>query len=351
MTTAISVEGIADTGAQSNIWGMQDFLNAGLNKNILENVPLSIRAANKEPISIAGGFIATLEGESNEDKVSCETMILVSDSVSGLFVSFDTLVRLKAISPQFPIVGRCTSSDIYSASLNSSSDRVIHQGCSKPGNTSQCNCPQRSAVPARPQTLPYKPIAENNRAMKEWLLKYFESSTFNTCPHRPLQQMAGPPIEIHVADDAVPKVCHTPAPIPLHWQQQVYEDILRDEAMGILEKVPYGEPVTWCHRLVVTRKHNGSPRRTVDLSPLNKFCKRETHIGESPYHLARRIPRNTWKTVSDAWNGYHSVPLRESDRHLTTFITPFGRWRYTRAPQGYLSSGDGYNRRFQEILE
>ena len=34
----------------------------------------------------------------------------------------------------------------------------------------------------------------------------------------------------------------------------------------------------------------------------------------------------------------------------TTLITPFGRWRYTRAPQGFLSSGDGYNRRFDAIL-
>ena len=54
--------------------------------------------------------------------------------------------------------------------------------------------------------------------------------------------------------------------------------------------------------------------------------------------------------MTDAWNGYHSVPLRESDRHLTTFITPFGRWRYTRAPQGFLTSGDGYNRRFDAVL-
>ena len=35
---------------------------------------------------------------------------------------------------------------------------------------------------------------------------------------------------------------------------------------------------------------------------------------------------------------------------MTTFTTPFGRWRYTRAPQGFLSSGDGYNRRFDAIL-
>ena len=102
--------------------------------------------------------------------------------------------------------------------------------------------------------------------------------------------------------------------------------------------------------MVITRRHDGSPRRTVDLSPLNKLCKRETFATETPFHLARRIPKDTWKTVTDAWNGYHSVPLRQSDRHLTTFITPFGRWRYTRAPQGFLSSGDGYNRRFDAVL-
>ena len=71
---------------------------------------------------------------------------------------------------------------------------------------------------------------------------------------------------------------------------------------------------------------------------------------DTPFKLARRIPKGTFKTVTDAWNGYHGVPLRESDKHLTTFITPFGRFRYTRAPQGFVSSGDGYNRRFAAIL-
>ena len=162
--------------------------------------------------------------------------------------------------------------------------------------------------------------------------------------------MEGPPVEIHVDPAAPPKACHTPTPVPLHWQQRVYDDLLCDEALGVIERVPYGEPTTWCHHMVITRKHDGSPSRTVDLSPLNKFCKRETFAMEPPFHLARRIPKNTWKTVTDAWNGYHRLPLRQSDHHLTNFITPFGRWRYTRAPQGFLSSGDSYNRRFNAIL-
>ena len=169
------------------------------------------------------------------------------------------------------------------------------------------------------------------------------------CPHRALPSMEGPPIEIHVEPTATPKACQTAAPVPLHWQQRVYEDLLRDEALGVIERVPYGEPVTWCHQMIITREHDGSPRRTVDLSPLNKFCKHETFATETLFHLARRIPKDTWKTVTDAWNGYHSVPLRPSDRHLTTFITPFGLWRYRRAPQGFLSSGDGYNRHFDAV--
>ena len=172
-------------------------------------------------------------------------------------------------------------------------------------------------------------MPENNVKMRDWLLEEFGSSTFNTCPHRPLPCMSGPPVEMHIKDNVTPKAVHKAVPVPVHWQEQVLADLRRDEKLGVIEKVPYGEPVTWCHRMVVTRKHDGSPRRTVDLSPLNKHCERETFCSESPFHLARKVPQATWKTVTDAWNGYHSVPLRMSDRHLTTFITPFGRWRYT----------------------
>ena len=71
---------------------------------------------------------------------------------------------------------------------------------------------------------------------------------------------------------------------------------------------------------------------------------------QSPFQQAKSIPSETFKTVLDAWNGFHSVPIRESDRHLTTFITPFGRFRYKVLPQGFKASGDGYTRRYDEII-
>ena len=358
------VSAIADTGAQSNLWGLQDFLDSGFQVADLQKATLNICAANKQQLNVVGGFDARLEGESPSGKiVSCETRVYISDSVVGFYLSFDTLVALSVLDDDFPIIGcynQATNEKSTSITHNSNGSnpniplshvRSLNSGCLEhQGTDLNCKCPQRSAVPLPPESLPFEPSPQNNEKMKQWLLQRYGSSTFNTCPHRPLQEMAGPPIAIHLDADAKPRVCNTPAPIPLHWQKRVEEDLKRDEALGIVEKVPYGVPVTWCHRMVVARKHDGSPRRTVDLSPLNKFCKREVYSSESPFLLARRIPPGTWKTVTDAWNGFHSVPLREADRHLTTFITPFGRWRYTRAPQGYLSSGDGYNKRFEAIL-
>ena len=47
------------------------------------------------------------------------------------------------------------------------------------------------------------------------------------------------------------------------------EDLERDVALGIIEKVPLNTPTTWCARMVVVPKHDGSPRRTVNFKALN----------------------------------------------------------------------------------
>lgn len=345
---------IADTGAQSDLWSLSEFLASGFSTKILSPVKLNLTAANSSGITIEGAFFANIQTNfGKKNAKSCQSMIYVSKVAQSMFLSHETLLNLGIIPEDFPnsnfktknVHNECT----YKSSINVI--RTLTNGCDTltAKNKISCSCPQRTVAPSRPEQLPFPCLPKNNLKMKDWLLDRYKSSTFNTCPHRSLPCMEGPPVEIHVEESATPKACHTPANIPLHWQQRVFDDLLRDEALGVIERVPYGEPVTWCHRMVVTRKHDGNPRRTVDLSPLNKFCKRETFATESPFKLARRIPKRTWKTVTDAWNGYHSVLLREKDRYLTTFITPFGRWRYTRAPQGFVSSGDGYNRRFDAI--
>ncbi len=162
--------------------------------------------------------------------------------------------------------------------------------------------------------------------------------------------MTREPLHLYVDPDARPFAVHKPALVPIHWQEQVFRDLERDVRLRVLEKVGPNTPVTWCSRMVVAAKADGSPRCTLDLQHLNHHSVRQTHHVQSPFHLADRVPQHIIKTVKDAWNGYHSVPIHAEDHHLTTFITPWGRYRYRVAPQGFLASGDGYNLQFDAII-
>ena len=111
--------------------------------------------------------------------------------------------------------------------------------------------------------------------------------------------MAGVPMRHMVDANAEPVAHHTPIPVPLHWQSDVKAGLDHDVSLGILEPVPVGEPVTWCHRMVICAKKNGKPRRTVDFQALNLHATRETHHTQSPFHQAHSVPSGTKKTVFD----------------------------------------------------
>ena len=53
----------------------------------------------------------------------------------------------------------------------------------------------------------------------------------------------------------------------------------------------------------------------------------------------------------DATDGYHSIPLDDESKPLTTFITEWGRFRYLRLPQGFVAAGDAYTRRYDEVIK
>ena len=163
--------------------------------------------------------------------------------------------------------------------------------------------------------------------------------------------MSGPPLKIDIDENVTPSAVHTPIPVPVHWRKEIKAQLDHDVKLGVIEPVPWGEPTTWCSRMIPVAKDDGSPRRTIDLQALNSASVRQTHHTPSPFHQAMSVPHNTVKSVYDAWNGYNSLAVRDEDRHYTTFITPWGRYRYCVAPQGHLVSGDGYTERYDIITQ
>ena len=177
------------------------------------------------------------------------------------------------------------------------------------------------------------------------MLDYFGGSTFNTCQHEPSPLMKTEPIRIHIDPDAVPKPAFTAATVPIHYREPVSEQIKQDLDRKVIERVEPGVPTIWQARMHVVAKPDGTPRRTIDFKHLNKYCKRETQHVVPLYKQARLVPAGGFRTVTDAKDGYHSITLAEEDRHLTTFITEEGRFRYCVKPQGL-----GLWRRLQSTL-
>ncbi len=323
-----SINAITDSGAHCCLWGWADCQRAGLQRGDLIPVRQRLNGVSKSKINIYGAVLLRMFGISSTGEcINCAAMVYVSPDVTGFYLSEEAMMQLKIISSSFPNVGS-----------------AVAVTAAKP-----CDCQPRTQTPGRPKVLPMKACVENIPLMEKWLRDYFATSTFNLCPHVPIPSITGPPLRIHANPTAEPKQAYTPAKVSLHWEQEVEAGLKEDEAQHVIEKVPYGETSEWCHRMVVTRKSDGKPRRTVDLSPLNKHCVREVHPMKSPFESAKGIPPNTWRTVTDARNGFHSIPLHPDDKHVTTCIMQWGRYRYLKAPQGYASSCDGYNRRMDEI--
>ena len=111
-----------------------------------------------------------------------------------------------------------------------------------------------------------------------------------------------------------------------------------------------GVATEWCMRMITVPKKDGSPRRTIDFQPINKHCQRERHHTPNPYDVVSNIPQKSYKTALDAYNDYHQVSLDDESINLTTFITEYGRYQYLRSPQGHISSGDAYTRRYDDII-
>ena len=100
--------------------------------------------------------------------------------------------------------------------------------------------------------------------MEKYILQHYASTVFNTCECQPLPCLTGPPLKLQVDPNAFPVACHKVQPIPVHWQECVFQDLERDVAIGVLEKVPMNTQTTWLSRMVVTAKANEDHRRTVD---------------------------------------------------------------------------------------
>ncbi|KAK3091772.1 hypothetical protein FSP39_022529 [Pinctada imbricata] len=157
------------------------------------------------------------------------------------------------------------------------------------------------------------------------------------------------PVKITLKTDAKPYCLTTARHVAFPLMGKVETELNRLEKEGIINKVV--KPTDWCAPMVPVVKRNGNVRICVDLKKLNEAVKREHLMLPNLEDISPKLQGSKIFSKLDASNGFHQIPLDEDSCHLTTFITPFGRYCFTRVPFGITSASEIFQRKMSELLK
>lgn len=302
-----------DTGAEMSVIGINEAKKIGLDIENLKPSYKKLFAADGKQLTCLGTVPVDLK---LGDKVANVKLMVVTE-VKGFLLAWYHAIELNILPENFP-------QQIKKVELV-------------------------DEIPEEPPKCSQKvPSVEVRQKHANLLMKTFHSVFEVT---KELKTMVGDPMRIVLVEDAVPYALTTPRNIPFAWKDKIKCQLDEMVRKNIIKEVK--EPTSWCHPLVpVAKKDPTEVRVCVDLTRLNKYVKRGPHPVTTALDAISRVNKGTkYYTKLDAKAGYWQIPIHEEDQVLTTFITPWGRYKFLRAPMGLSTSGDEYNRRGDEALE
>ena len=158
--------------------------------------------------------------------------------------------------------------------------------------------------------------------------------------------------EYHIIlDPSVPPVVHPPRRIPLSLENDVKEELDEMIDNDIIAKIKEGEPTAWVNSLVYKRKSNGRLRLCLDPKDLNEAILREHHATSTLEEILPKLSGAKLFSIVDVKCGYWNVMLDEESSYLTTFNSPYGRYRFKRMPFGLKMSQDVFQTRIDQTFE
>lgn len=119
------------------------------------------------------------------------------------------------------------------------------------------------------------------------------------------------------------------------------------EDRGIL--IPITEPTPCVSQMTITRKVNGKLRLCIDPHALNMALMREHYRLHVLDDVVPQLSKVRTFTKLDVKETFWHVKLNEEFRKLTTMITHFGRYRWTRLPFRLNVSSEIFQRKFDLV--
>ena len=97
-------------------------------------------------------------------------------------------------------------------------------------------------------------------------------------------------------------------------------------------------------------KSNGSLRLCLDPKDLNKVTERNQWYSRTIDDILPELAKSKYKTLKDVTSGYWHVVLDLASSLLTTFNTPWGKFRWLRLPFRLKIASDVFQKRLNRVL-
>jgi hypothetical protein len=108
---------------------------------------------------------------------------------------------------------------------------------------------------------------------------------------------------------------------------------------------------TWLANVVMVQKKSGKWRMCIDFTPLNKACPKDNFPLPRIDKIVDSAARCEVMSLLDCFSGYHQIYMKEDDKAITSFITPFGTYCFIRMPEGLKNAGSTFSRLSKMVLE
>jgi hypothetical protein len=136
-------------------------------------------------------------------------------------------------------------------------------------------------------------------------------------------------------DENATPIVHPSRKVSVAIKERLRNELERITKMDIIK--PVSTPTPWVSSLVTVVKP-GKLRICIDPKHLNQNIKRSHYPLLTIEDLLPDLSKAKIFSVVDAKNGFWHVELDDESSYLTTFNTPFGRYRWLRMPFGISSA-------------
>ena len=134
---------------------------------------------------------------------------------------------------------------------------------------------------------------------------------------------------IDTAEDGKPTAQY-PRKLAYRWKDKVQQEIATLETLGIVQP----SNSSWASPIVPVPKPDGNVRVCTNYKALNSITVPLIYPLPSMEEVLQEIAGAAYLTTLDLAKGFLQIPVAKEHQHKTAFVTPHGKWEYTRLPFG-----------------